>query len=146
MPSLNDRPEDILPLVKHFLLEFSAKFGKKFSGLAPEAEAALLRHTWTGNVRELRNLVERGVLVGKGRELTARDLDITADPIPGSSPAGFPPLTPEGIDIESVKNALEEHYLEEAFKMAEGNESRAARLLNLNHHTYRYRRKMLQKS
>ncbi|MBE9502607.1 MAG: sigma-54-dependent Fis family transcriptional regulator, partial [Proteobacteria bacterium] len=49
-----------------------------------------------------------------------------------------------GIDLTSVQKSLEKFYIEEAYKMAGGNESKAARLLNINHHTFRYRSKKLQ--
>ena len=76
VPSLNERPEDILPLAKHFLLEFSRQFGKHFTGISPEAESALKCHRWRGNVRELRNMIEHGALAGKGPELTLKDLGL----------------------------------------------------------------------
>jgi DNA-binding NtrC family response regulator len=53
------------------------------------------------------------------------------------------PLPPEGIDLAAVLSACEGHYIREALRMAEGNESRAAKLLRMNHHTFRYRRKKL---
>jgi DNA-binding NtrC family response regulator len=148
IPSLNERPEDIIPLAKHFLYEFSNKFGKAFTGITPEARNALMSYRWTGNVRELRNLIERGVLTGQGPQLKPRDLGIERirggeAPEQKNGPMGFPPLPPAGIDISSVQESLERFYIKEALKIAGGNESKAARLLNLNHHTFRYRRKKL---
>jgi len=147
-PSLNERPEDILPLSKHYLHEFSQRFGKKFTGFSSGAEAALLAHNWTGHVRELKNLVERAVLTGKRPELLPVDLGIeshTQDElkVPLSYTAGFPPLPPEGLDLDGQLQAFEKHYIEAALKSAKGNESRAAKLLNINHHTFRYRKKKL---
>jgi DNA-binding NtrC family response regulator len=148
IPSLNERPEDIIPLAKHFLYEFSNKFGKAFTGITPEAENALMSYRWTGNVRELRNLIERGVLTGQGPELKPRDLGIEETKDHEASEQekahmGFPPLPPAGIDISSFQESLERFYIKEALKIAGGNESKAARLLNLNHHTFRYRKKKL---
>jgi len=148
IPSLNERPEDIIPLAKHFLYEFSNKFGKAFTGITPEAQDALMSYRWTGNVRELRNLIERGVLTGQGPELKPRDLGIEETKDGEASEQekahmGFTPLPPAGIDISSVQESLERFYIKEALKIAGGNESKAARLLNLNHHTFRYRRKRL---
>ena len=54
-------------------------------------------------------------------------------------------ISPNGIDLPAVEKSLYEFYIEAAFEMAKGNESKAAQLLNLNHHTYRYRRKKLLK-
>ena len=75
-PSLNERPDDIIPLTKHFLHEFSRKFGKKFTGISAEAESVLMVHNWTGHVRELKNLIEGAVLIGKGPELSLKGLDL----------------------------------------------------------------------
>jgi transcriptional regulator with PAS, ATPase and Fis domain len=149
IPSLNERRDDILPLAKHFLLEFSRDFGKEFSGISPEAGAALKVYDWRGNVRELKNLVERGVLVGKGKELTLQDLEIGGsdkEPVLAQEryEPGFPPILPEGIDFSSVQESFEKFYIQKALKLAGGNETKAAKLLNMNHHTFRYRRKKLQ--
>ena len=148
IPSLNERPEDIIPLAKHFLYEFSKKFGKSFTGITPEAENALMLYRWTGNVRELRNLIERGVLTGEGPDLKPRDLGIKGIEEDETSERktdqiGLPPISPDGIDISSVQESLERFYITEALKITRGNESKAARLLNLNHHTFRYRKKKL---
>jgi len=148
VPTLNERRDDILPIARYFLVEFSKRFGKHFTGISPQAENALKKFHWTGNVRELRNLIEKGVLTGKEPELTLNDLGIdevnkseVEKEIKGE--AGFPPISPKGIDLLSLQQSLEKHYIEEALRMAGGNESKAARLLNINHHTFRYRRKKL---
>jgi DNA-binding NtrC family response regulator len=149
-PSLNERRGDIMPLAKHFLMEFSNKFGKAFTNISENAENALMTYNWTGHVRELKNLIEKGVLVGKGPMLEVEDLGLDKKsgnntPKKATDEIIFPPLPAQGIDLASTQESLEKYYIEEAFKMAEGNESKAAKLLNMNHHTYRYRRKKLQK-
>ena len=147
-PSLNERPDDIIPLTKYFLQEFSRKFGKKFTGISSDAETILITHNWTGHVRELKNLIERAVLIGKGPELSPMDLGIEPQ-YQGeqmrliSDKTGFPMLPPEGINLDSHLQSFEKHYIDEALKIAKGNESKAARLLNINHHTFRYRKKKL---
>jgi DNA-binding NtrC family response regulator len=149
IPSLNERRDDIVPLAKHFLVAFNTKFEKKLAGLASEAEKALLTHNWTGNVRELKNLMERGVLIAKGTRLTRQDLGLnhkgTVDgPATADWPVAFPPIPKSGIDLNEIERSLERYYLEQAYQMANGNESQAAKLLGINHHTYRYRRKKLR--
>jgi DNA-binding NtrC family response regulator len=148
VPSLSERPDDIVPMARTFLLEFNRKFGKSFTGIAPEAEAALKAHRWKGNVRELKNLMERGALVGKGEELTAEDLGL--DGLPGGANRKRDPEEPvspeiplEGIDFASVQEEMEKRYFAEALRRSGGNESQAAKLLNINHHTFRYRKKKL---
>jgi DNA-binding NtrC family response regulator len=148
VPSLNRRRGDIIPIARHFVSEFSQKHGKSFTGLSPEAERALNDYHWEGNVRELKNVIERGILTGKGPELTVEDLGIQAgdgsEPLGSQMPNAFPHLQPTGIDLPSLQESLERHYIEAAVRMAGGNESKAAQLLNMNHHTFRYRRKKLQ--
>jgi len=148
VPSLNDRREDILPIARYFLVEYGRKFGKPFAGISPEAEEALQGWHWKGNVRELKNTLERAALTGKGPLLTRDDLGLArpGDRTGSGEPAGalFPSIPPSGIDLASVQESLERHYIREAIRRAGGNESKAARLLNMNHHTFRYRRKKLE--
>ena len=96
----------------------------------------------------MKNLVERGILIGKGQTLTPQDLGIDrqalgADPTSFGLLAPFPPIPKSGVNLTELQRAMEKYYLDEAYKMAGGNESKAAKLLNINHHTYRYRRKKL---
>jgi two-component system response regulator AtoC len=149
VPSLNQRPNDIIPLAKYFLQEFSNKFGKKFTSISREAEHALLSHNWTGNVRELKNLIEGAVLIGKGEQLTPQQLGLEAPGRHAEPPAadlktGVLTIPPEGLNLDEKLQAFEKHYIEMALEIAKGNESKAARLLKMNHHTFRYRRKKLQ--
>jgi DNA-binding NtrC family response regulator len=148
IPSLNERSEDILPMAKFFLYEFSKKFNKDINEITPEVKQALMSHNWTGNVRELKNMIERGVLITKEDALTVQDLGfVSQTPLESAKPAKqdslFPPIPESGVDLTEIEKALEKHYIDEAYKMANGNESKAAKLLNINHHTYRYRRKKL---
>ncbi|MCG8616661.1 MAG: sigma-54 dependent transcriptional regulator, partial [Desulfobacterales bacterium] len=76
IPSLNQRPDDILPLAKHFLYEFNQKFKKDLKGFSNEAMDRLQAHTFTGNVRELRNIVERSVLVARTDLVSVADLGL----------------------------------------------------------------------
>jgi DNA-binding NtrC family response regulator len=149
VPSLNERKGDILPLANHFLFMFSQKFRKKFTRMSDEALRALYDHHWVGNVRELKNLIERGVLIGSGPELTIDDMGMLkgkrGKPSPDRDlPAGEGALIPaEGFDLPLALEEFEGRYLKEALRLAGGNESQAARLLNMNHYTFRYRRKKL---
>ncbi|MDA8122192.1 MAG: sigma-54 dependent transcriptional regulator [Deltaproteobacteria bacterium] len=146
VPTLSERREDILPIARHFLVEFSKKFCRPVTGFSPEAEEALLAHPWDGNVRELRNVVERAALTGKEPEISAADLRLGADGTrkagAGGGPA-LPPLAAGGIDLAAVQESIEKHYIGEALRLAGGNETRAAQLLKINYHTFRYRRKKL---
>ncbi|WDP88385.1 MAG: sigma-54-dependent Fis family transcriptional regulator [Desulfobacter sp.] len=149
IPSLNQRPDDILPLAKHFLHEFNTKFRKDLKGFSDEAVGVLLSHTFTGNVRELKNIIERSVLVAKTALVSVDDLGLgprsPARP-PNSRPEEVKPVTipEEGVHLGDILNGIERRYMALAVEQAGGNESRAAKLLNMNHHTFRYRWKKLR--
>jgi len=149
VPSLNQRRNDILPLTKHFVELFADKFAKEITGIEQQAEAALITHKWEGNVRELKNLVERAVLICRGSKLSLFDFGFTdhADKHkqPGSIQAGtsLAPLSIDGINLLEVQESVERYYISEALRLSAGNESKAAKLLNINHHTFRYRRRKL---
>jgi DNA-binding NtrC family response regulator len=148
VPSLSQRPDDIIPMAKQFLVEFSQKFNKTFRGLSPETETALKEYDWPGNVRELKNLIERGVLLSDGPVLMLEDLDLKG--INGRESAKqpdnghhLPSVCPAGIDFSAIIADIEKSYFEEALKLANGNESKAALLLNLTRDKFRYRRQKL---
>ena len=148
LPSLTERQDDIIPIALHFLLEFNRKFGRSFSGISRDAREALMQYRWKGNVRELRNFVERGVLVGRGPELTRRDLDlgeenVSVDRRPAPEEILHPLLPPGGVDLVEAHESLDRHFFGEALRLTEGNETRAAQLLRINYSTFRYRRRKL---
>ncbi len=146
VPSLNERRDDIIHLSNYFINKFNKKFDKNFTCISTPGENALMNYNWTGNVRELKNIIEKAVLIGKGHELTENHLGLDTARISGNlnNMSGFPPIPPDGIDLASVQKSMENYYINEAFRIADGNESKAARLLNINHHTFRYRRKKIQ--
>ena len=147
VPSLNEREEDTLLLARYFLDMYNEKFNKKLAGISEAALELLKLYTWSGNVRELKNMMERAVLTARGKELTPADLGLEkidrGRVMQELEQDRFPPLPPTGIDLVKVRTALDKFYFDQAMKMAKGNETRAAKLLNLKHHTFRYQlRKM----
>ncbi|MCG8334848.1 MAG: sigma-54 dependent transcriptional regulator [Proteobacteria bacterium] len=144
IPSLNDRNEDVIPIAEYYLNEFSKKLNKSFAGFTPETEIFLKNHHWNGNIRELKNMIERGAIIGSGDFLAPEDLGFSGAPLQDSKSSGnielsneFPGLPPGGINLEK----LERHLILEALKQAEGNDTKAAKLLGLNYYAFRYRRK-----
>jgi DNA-binding NtrC family response regulator len=138
VPSLARRKEDILPLARLFLHQYGEKFGKKFNDLTQTARAALLGHPWTGNVRELRNIMERATLMACGPDLDASDLGLAVECTPGAESRTS--LTPDGVDLPTLMQDFERAYYKQALALAEENESQAARLLGVSRDTFRYRR------
>ena len=145
IPSLNERRDDILPIAKHFLLEFSQKFSKTFTSFDPQAEEALKQYMWTGNVRELRNMIERGVLLAEGPTLKVKHLgfETRKNGNGHQDDEKLPSISFNGIDFPGVLEDIEKEYFEEALKLAGGNESKAAHLLNMTRDKFRYRRQKL---
>jgi DNA-binding NtrC family response regulator len=145
IPSLNQRRADILPIAKHFLLEFSGKFNKAFTSIDPEAQDVLKQYLWTGNVRELKNVIERGVLLAEGPALKLKHLGFenSGNGNDHHHDQKLPSISMSGIDFPGVLEAIEKEYFEEALKLANGNESKAAHLLNMSRDKFRYRRQKL---
>jgi DNA-binding NtrC family response regulator len=121
LPSLRERPEDIMPLANHFLRRTADAIGKSLENFDDEAETWLLRHRWPGNVRELENMVERAVTLSRGNRITLADLGIefTADSIWGS---GMRPTLAE----------VEAQYIHQILDEAKGDKAAAARILGVS--------------
>jgi DNA-binding NtrC family response regulator len=147
VPSLARRKEDIVPLAMYFLESFGRKFGRTYTGVSGPAREALRSYPWRGNIRELRNAIERAAIVSAGPELSLKDLGLEENS-PGTGDGNarswtYPAMGPSGIELQSEIEGLERHFLREALARTEGNENQAAQLLRMNYHTFRYRRKKL---
>ena len=129
VPALRERREDVPLLAEHFLAQLSGEFGRDFAGLEPEALAALQAHPWKGNVRELRNAIERGALHSTGDTIAAADLGLA----PGPRRLGGDDLQLELPDFNLRK--MEEALIRRALVETQGNRSRTARLLGVNRTT-----------
>ena len=126
LPPLRERKEDITCLAQHFLVEARERFDKTISSISPTAMKSLLNYSWPGNIRELRNTVERAVLVEKGRKITPASLSI--------APQGkASDLAEESMwqvlpnDYEEAKMLFERTFLKRCLKEAAGNISKAAK-------------------
>jgi len=152
IPPLRDCREDILPLIFHFMAEFNPRFNKNFDRIDDAARRILMEYAWPGNIRELRNVVERIVLMEQGPELSAAQLrPLLAgswDQVPESFPRHLArlieePIPAEGIDLDGVLKAVERNFITKAYRQAGENQSRAAEMLGLGRDKLRYRMKQL---
>ena len=135
LPPLRDRLEDVFPLAEHFLHLASQHLGREHTGISHEARLALEAHAWDGNVRELRSVMERAALVCKGGLIVAADLPLASD---GERVEPRPP----SIDLLPVGATMRDHereILRKTLALADGNQSRAARMLGLHESTLRFR-------
>jgi len=137
LPPLRERQEDIMPLIMFFMTKFNDKFGKNFRSASREARAMLLQYPWVGNVRELRNFVERVILVENDSEIQPEHflflrqignhlLHVDEQEMK---------LPPTGLDLDELIKKL----ILQAIEMAHGNKAQAAKLLGMSRPTMIYR-------
>ncbi len=139
LPPLRERRGDILVLAQSFIENFNKEFGKNVRGISQAAEKILTEYDWPGNIRELRNVIERAVILEDDEMMEAEHLprELVSRAVPaGGSPLVFA-LPPEGIDIEDVEREL----IRQALESSDGNQSKAAKKLNLGIDAFRYRMK-----
>ena len=135
LPPLRERHEDIPYLVAAFVRECSIQFGKPILGPSPAAEHMLLTAPWVGNVRELRNVIERACLLSDGRFFTEREIraclapDSALEPIRAAVPE--PPAAASGDDRQQLVVAEREH-ISRVLRDAGGNKKAAAQLLGVS--------------
>jgi len=134
LPSLAERPEDILPLAEHFLGDFCVEAGRAALTLAPEAQQRLIGHAWPGNVRELQNLMERVAFLCPGDQIEIDDLAFIL--APGREPDVE---MPEDAGLSEATRRFQIDYIRRSIRLAAGNMTEAARLLGL-HRSNLYRK------
>ncbi len=133
---LRDRPEDIEPLAQHFLDHFSTTLRRPPRTMSRDAVAVLERYGWPGNVREVRNVMERITILEEEPEIGPEHLPDELRPGARIADLGLGVQLPVGgIDLEE----LEKDLLRQALERTRGNRTRAAQLLSLSRDTLRYR-------
>jgi len=124
LPSLRERTADIAELSEYFLKTISAKTGKKITAISKEYLETLRQHPWKGNIRELRNIIERSVILTEGSELD-----------PGSLPSDFKIRTADSSDSKSLSAfslaSAEKIHILKTLNYTSGNKAEAARLLEI---------------
>ena len=121
LPSLRERPGDIAEYARFFAAQFADRMGRRIDTIDKGYIAALERHAWHGNVRELRNIVERSMIMAEGGTLTADTLPPEFQTGAGRNEA------PDSMALD----ALERHHILKVLEYAAGNKAEAARLLGI---------------
>lgn len=154
VPPLRERGGDLYVLVKHFLDRFNSQFRKNFQEIDDEAFKEMMEYKWPGNIRELKNVLERIVLLEndevlkvqhlpenitrqteeRGKQSTIRDVELALSR----------PFPEDGVPFEDLLRSLENQIISKAMEEAGENQSKAARLLQLNRDKLRYRLKNIE--
>jgi two-component system response regulator AtoC len=132
MPPLRSRPEDIPLLVEYFIDAFNTEFRKHVVGATPAAYTLLKGYGWPGNIRELRNVIERAMLLSDSDRLDARDFTMMSGAVATGDEFELPGT---GVNLEKLEQSL----LVQALKRSGGNQTKAGALLGLNRDQIRHR-------
>ena len=152
IPPLRKRGEDVILLTDYFINQFNCEYGRQIKGLNAAAESLIKKYPWPGNVRQLRNAIERAVLVESRDWIEPKDLFLdlsrqidtstrkkTGKPL--QTGLGDPKIEipTEGVSFENIERDI----MVSSLKKAKGNLSKAARLLQINRGKFRYRMEKL---
>ncbi len=138
IPPLRDRDADVFQLAEHYIKMANAKRrGVPLLGLSAEVEQIFANYGWSGNVRELRNVIERASILEDSEYVTATHLpaDMIGDRTEGTAPMGRVVLPPNGIPLETVEAEL----ARQAYARTHGNLTQAAKLLDISRDQLRYK-------
>src|SRR5262245_7955027 len=124
LSSLRECREDILPLVAHFIGRFNQRLNRRVEGVTPKAETLLLSYNWPGNIRELRNIIERAMILCGGDRIHAREL-----------PRGGAPVDENRTEEILSPDELERLHIRRVLDATERNLSRAAEILGVTRTT-----------
>jgi DNA-binding NtrC family response regulator len=144
LPPLRERIQDIELFVAAFIDEFNRTMGKSVVGVSNEALQLMKAYHWPGNIRELRNVIERAAVLCEGQEIQPAHLpaELTDNivPIGDLGPSGLRiALPPQGVNLKSLVSQLEERLIKEALTKTGGNQTKAAALLSISRDELRYR-------
>jgi DNA-binding NtrC family response regulator len=137
VPPLRERKEDIIPLARHFIDEAAADLKKDVRGIDPGAVRLLKRHTWPGNIRELKNCLERAVLMCEQPFIRQEDLSLAPEGAAAAGEGGAIQLRlpPNGIDLED----LEKQAILEALRIHNWVQKEAAKFLGISSRVMNYK-------
>ncbi len=152
IPALRQRPDDIVPLATHFLVEHGARSGRSGLRLAPSAEEALRRYAWPGNVRELENAMQRAVIFAAGDTVEADALHLVTPPVFKATPDVVPEIVPvvaslplDGTRTNNMRDLEREHILETLAAVG-GSRKLAGERLGMSERTLRHKLKQYREA
>lgn len=140
MPPLRERPGDVIAFAEHYLRHFAALCGRRLDGFTAPALAGIRAYSWPGNLRELRNAIERAVIMVKGNKINLEDLpaETRGQTVAGAQGSDASPQVGSWVSMEQLEEAHLRKVLERTSNLAE-----AAQVLGIDQATlYRKRKKI----
>jgi len=123
LPPLRDRGDDIAVLARYMVGRYAPEYGSAVRGLTPNAIAAIKRHRWPGNIRELENRIKKAVVLADKALLGPEDLDLSPDDLPSILP------------LADAKEKFQREYINEVLALNAGNRTKTARDLGVDPRT-----------
>jgi DNA-binding NtrC family response regulator len=123
LPPLRERLEDVPVIAKFFLQRYAREFSSRVRGFSPPAVAAMKKHAWPGNIRELENRVKKAIVLAEKALIGPEDLDLRADDVA--------PVRP----LAQAKEEFQRRYIDEVLERNGGNRTRTARDLDVDPRT-----------
>ena len=136
IPALRERREDLSDLAESFVRFFSARIKKRLTGLTPAARQALLAYDYPGQVRELRNIIERAVILARGTEITEREVVLPGHAASEPPSAGFFSIGLRDDGTVPPLDVVEREYLTRVLSHLEGRRVAAAQALGISYPTF----------
>lgn len=145
IPALRQRPEDIVAIARHFVVEHGGRFGRTGMSLSPAAEATLKAYQWPGNVRELENVIQRALIMASGNTITPDALNLApraSAAVPAVSSAQEAVvqagLTESEKRVDNMKDLERDHILRTLAEVG-GSRKKAIERLGISERTLRYK-------
>jgi transcriptional regulator with GAF, ATPase, and Fis domain len=137
LPPLRERPEDIISITSHFINQCNKSMGRTISGTTEEAEEALLAYSWPGNIRELRNVIERSFILESGNIITTNSLPIDLMKTTTEKHLHAKALDPGidspriGVSLAEARETFEIQLIQRTLNQNDGNVAKAAKELSV---------------
>jgi NtrC-family two-component system response regulator AlgB len=140
MPPLRQRPGDVIRFAEHYFKHFATLCGRRLEGFSEEAAAAIRAYSWPGNLRELRNAIERAVIMANGKKISLADLpvELRGQTAPGAKGNGASLEVGALVSMEKLEEAHIRKVLERTANLAE-----AAQVLGIDQATLYRKRKRI---
>ena len=138
MPPLRDRREDIPLLTNHFIEKYAIEFGKEIRTISSYAMELLMNYSFPGNIRELENIIERGVAMESSNIILPENLVLETAAVSGVSNYSIE-ISNSGLNLNEELEKIERNIIEKALVKTKGSKTKAAELLHVTFDSLRYR-------